>query len=75
MKAYITQYNFEKIFRDKFHFDESKRIDGTIHLMERIIDYYSDSEIQRLLAYQAFVKDPVAYLGQFRIPFRDTYTL
>ena len=74
MKAYITQYNFEKIFRDKFHFDESKKIDGTIHFMERIIDYYSDSEIQRLLAYQAFVKDPVAFLGQFRIPFRDTYT-
>ena len=72
--AYITSYNFNKVFDSRYRNDNSKRFDGTIVWMERIIDFYSDGEIQRLLAYQAFVKDPVAFLGLFRVTFRDTYT-
>lgn len=74
MNAYITQYNFKKIFNDKFHYDGTKRIEGSIELMERIICYYSENEMQRLLAYREFVKDPDHFFRLYNIKFRDTYT-
>ena len=72
--AYITKHNFDKIFNDRFHYDSTKKVEGTIEIMEPIGCYYSEREMQVLLAYREFVKDLVRFFGMYKIPFRDTYT-
>ena len=40
--AYITKHNFDKIFNDRFHYDSTKKVEGTIEIMEPIGCYYSE---------------------------------
>lgn len=72
--AYITKYNFDKLFNNRYRYDATKKLKGTIELMERIVCYYSDDEMQRFLAYRELAKDPASFLGLYKVPFKDTYT-
>lgn len=68
--AYITKYNFNKVFSDRYV--ESEYPES--HWLDRIKGFYAMSELQRLYAYEVFVKDPVMFCKQHGINFKDTYT-
>lgn len=70
--AYLTRYNFNRVFSDRYSRNDYEYPET--HWLDRIKYLYGKSELQRLYAYEAFVKDPVFFCQQHGINFKDSYT-